>query len=102
MRLSLRLLLVPFAVCLAACTQFPELDATVPPEAENAPFPKLVPIAPLLAANAAVVTDPEATTQSLEARVSALRARANRLQNRPVIDRSTRARLSRAITSPQG
>ncbi|WP_299691089.1 hypothetical protein [uncultured Tateyamaria sp.] len=97
-----RRLILPLTLIVAGCTQFPDLDATVPPAAVNAPFPTLVPLEPLLAANAAVVSDPEATTQSLQARVAALRNRARLLQVRPVIDTGTRARLRRALARAPG
>ena len=102
MRPPLCRLTLPLALLLAGCTQFPDLDATVPPSVEDAPFPTLVPLEPLLAANTAVVSDPEATTQSLQARVAALRTRARSLQSRPVIDAGTRARLRRAAASAPG
>ncbi|MEL7260117.1 MAG: hypothetical protein AAGK69_01990 [Pseudomonadota bacterium] len=102
MRPPFRPLMLPLALLIAGCTQFPELDATIPAAVEAAPFPALVPLEPLLAANAAVVEDPQATTQTLEGRVSALRARASRLQDRPVIDAGTRARLRRASASAPG
>ncbi len=86
-------------LCLAltACTQFPELDGTVAPDVENADFPALVPLEPLLAANAPVIANPEQTTQTLEARVAALRARAGALQRRAIVDPGTRQRLRASL-----
>lgn len=85
----------PYLLCLAlcACTQFPELDGTVTPDLENADFPDLVPLEPLLARTQPVVANPVQTTQALEARLSALRARARVLQGRSIVDSDTRARL---------
>ncbi|MEM8653999.1 MAG: hypothetical protein AAGF36_04575 [Pseudomonadota bacterium] len=83
---------------LAACTQFPELDETLSPGVENADFPALVPIEPLLAGAAPVVSDPVATTEALEARVDALRARARALQRRAIVDPATRARMRERLS----
>ena len=102
MRPPTRIALSLCALVLGACTQFPELDETIPPAAEAAPFPTLVPLEPLLADNAAIVTAPEATTRALEIRVDALRARARALQSRPVIDAATRARLRGALRPTSG
>ncbi len=78
---------------LTACTQFPDLDNTVSPAVEASEFPALVPLEPLLAASAPVVSDPVQTTETLEARVAALRARARALQQRSIVDPATRARM---------
>ncbi|MEO0401784.1 MAG: hypothetical protein AAF214_05365 [Pseudomonadota bacterium] len=83
------------ALCLAltACTQFPTLEGTVAPDLKNAEFPELVPLTQLQTAAAPVVSDPAATTQTLQTRVTALRARAARLQRRAIVDPATRRRL---------
>ncbi|WP_299146035.1 hypothetical protein [uncultured Tateyamaria sp.] len=86
-----------FCLVLAACAQFPELDSTVSPDVANADFPALVPLEPLLAASDPIVSDPDQTTQTLNRRVAALRARANALQRRPIVDAATRARLRQGI-----
>ena len=78
---------------LAACTQFPELEDTVSPSVQNAKFPKLLPLEPLMADTAPIVSDPVETTQALERRVAALRARARALQRRDIIGAATRARM---------
>ncbi|MEP1884919.1 MAG: hypothetical protein ABJJ12_07095, partial [Marinomonas sp.] len=65
---------------LAACTQFPALDHTVTAEAEAAEYPTLVPIAQLLASAQVDSTDPVQTTAAIDARLAALRARAERLR----------------------
>lgn len=83
---------------LTACTQFPELDRAVTDLGANAEYPDLVPIEPILAQAAAGPT-PDQITGSLNARVSVLRARANRLRGR-VVDGSTRQRMRTGI--PQG
>lgn len=72
------------ALCLTlcACIDIPEVDGTVLPELENAAYPKLVPLDPLMAGAVPPGVDAEQTTQDLEARVAALRARARALQRR--------------------
>jgi hypothetical protein len=80
---------------LGACTQFPDLDGTVAPDLAGADFPALVPLGPLLAS--AVPTgaaDTAQTTQDLQSRIAALRARAQALQRRPVLDDGSQSRLS--------
>ncbi len=91
-RRALPLLLVG----LAACTQFPELDDRVGPLDPRAPFPALVPVEPLVA-QAQEVRVEETEQAALQARVAALNARADRLR-RTVVDRDTRARMSRGVT----
>lgn len=88
----------PLVLCLAlmGCTQFPALDGAVSPGLANADFPDLVPIDALLVRSAPIVADPVQTTQTLEARVSALRARASALRRGAIVDANTRARLSDA------
>ncbi|WP_415402377.1 hypothetical protein [Tateyamaria sp. SN3-11] len=80
-----------------ACSQFPELDSVVDPDVANADYPPLVPIEQLLAESEPIVADPADTTQTLEARVAALRARGRALQRRPIVDAATRARLSAGV-----
>lgn len=67
-------------LALSACTQFPELDETIPASIEDADYPTLVPLGPLLATSIPAGVDQEATTQQLEARAASLRNRANALQ----------------------
>ena len=71
---------------LAACgPDIPALDARLDAEAQNAPFPELVPLGPLLAGVDAVPTRAASTEgQSLEARAANLRARAARLRAVPL------------------
>lgn len=84
-------------VLLAGCAEFPALDGTIPPQAEAADFPELVPLAPLLAERRGTGTDAAATTRTLDARIANLRSRARALQTRPVVDSSTRDRLRGAL-----
>ena len=84
---------------ITGCTTFPDLDGTVPPEAENAPFPMLQPVDPILENTLPDVGVLAAQSDAALARVAGLQARAARLRARPVIDRPTRARLLQAISS---
>lgn len=73
-------------VCLAllacsACTQFPELDAVISPETEQADYPPLVALPPLLSAAATTNPEPQEIRDRTEARRGALQARANRLRS---------------------
>lgn len=67
-------------LALSACTQFPELDETIPASIEDAEYPTLVPLDPLLASSIPAGVDQEATTQQLEARAASLRIRADGLR----------------------
>lgn len=67
------------ATSLAACAQFPELDATQTPGVANAPYPALVPLDSLLTG-----PEPRATIEMVgrvEARAANLKARAARLKS---------------------
>ena len=78
---------------LTACTQFPTLDGTISGELTETDYPPLVPLEPLLASAVPVGADPVQTTQTLEARISALNARASAMGNRDVMQSDTRRRL---------
>ncbi|WP_368184605.1 hypothetical protein [Aestuariibius sp. HNIBRBA575] len=82
---------------LASCTQFPQLDATLP--AENAIAPRVVPLGPILAQADRLggqTTDFDAINADLQTRLSQLRSRAANLQG-PVIPTATRNRMRRGI-----
>ncbi|WP_299282947.1 hypothetical protein [uncultured Tateyamaria sp.] len=81
------------ALACSGCTQFPELDGTISPEVEKANFPTLIPFETFEAQAAPIVSDPTDTTKTLEARVASLRARAQSLQSRPIVDAATRRRI---------
>lgn len=83
------------AVALSGCADFPELEGTVPAALEQADYPKLVPIEPLLAGADEVQITPD-TRSGLAARAAALRARAAHLR-RTVVDGGTRARMRAGI-----
>ena len=79
---------------MAACTQFPELDATATPGVAETPYPDLLPLERLLAGGAPLAT-PDMRA-GVEARAAALQARAERLRA-PVIDPRTRDRMDRGV-----
>lgn len=80
---------------VAACTQFPEIDAVETPGVENAPYPELLPLDTLLESG-----PPRATPEmrgDVEARAAALKARAAGLDG-PVVDDATRSRMARGVS----
>lgn len=83
---------------MAGCTQFPDLDQSVSPEARKGDFPPLVPVE-VLRADAPEQLISDTTTTTLEARVAALRYRANRLRG-TVLNQSARARLEQKPDIP--
>ncbi|CUH65576.1 hypothetical protein TG4357_01945 [Thalassovita gelatinovora] len=68
-----------FAFYLTGCADFPDLNDQIEPAARQADFPALLPLDPILAANADSQITKD-TDKSLQARARALRARANRLR----------------------
>ncbi len=70
-------LALPLAVP-TGCARFPELDAAQTPGVMDAPYPRLVPLEPLL--NGPVPRASAADIPEVEGRVAGLRARAARLQ----------------------
>ncbi|MGJ8617507.1 MAG: hypothetical protein ACSHWS_11760 [Sulfitobacter sp.] len=91
------LCILPFTLlALSACTQFPTLDRTITPELENAEYPALVPLDPLLATATAGRVDPVQTEKALIARVARLRARAARLRGSVLTGRE-RLRLAQGL-----
>lgn len=66
---------LPLILCLAACAELPPLEDSVSPAALNAPFPKLVPLDPLLA-QSAIPSRAEAAQGALQVRSDRLRRRA--------------------------
>lgn len=75
-----RVLLCLFVSALAACTQFPELEGTISPEAADAAYPELLPLEPILAQANGSSIDPTAEQGAIQGRVASLRARADRLR----------------------
>lgn len=86
---------LPIAM-LAACTQFPELDATVAPELENAAYPELLPLEPILAHASTDSIDPVQAQSDLQGRLAGLRARADRLRG-GVLTGAEKQRLERGL-----
>ncbi len=90
------------ALVLAGCTQFPELDRTIEPGAEAADFPDLVPLEPILAAQASPekrsqqAQETREAEETVAARQEALRARADTLRG-GVIDPETQDRMRRGV-----
>ncbi|MBD3664483.1 hypothetical protein [Sulfitobacter aestuariivivens] len=88
--------LVMGLLSLGACTQFPELDRTVSPQLENADYPALVPLEPLLAQATAGRVDAARTEAGLLGRVARLKARAARLRG-SVLSGRERQRLAQGL-----
>ncbi|WP_425038451.1 hypothetical protein [Primorskyibacter sp. S187A] len=95
MRVSFPLLSLCAALGLAACAQFPQLDAVEEGGVDTAPYPQLLPLEQLTEGPALTAT-PQVRSGIL-ARAESLRARAARLSNRPVIDTTTRRRMARGV-----
>lgn len=87
--------LIPF-LALTACAQFPALEASISPSAQDADYPDLVQWEPLLAAAVGTPQRNANIEQALDRRAAALRSRAAQLRG-PVVDRATRARMRRGV-----
>ncbi|SDX11403.1 hypothetical protein [Litoreibacter albidus] len=82
---------------LCACTaNLPAIDDTIGAAARNADYPNLQPLPDLIARSSAGSTI-EVETEALAARVARLKARANALKGRTIIDGATRLRLLNAV-----
>ena len=81
---------------VSACTEFPQLDRTITPALENADFPALVPVEPLLANATQNRVDPVRTQAELQGRLSRLRARAAGLRG-SVLSGRERQRLAQGL-----
>ncbi|MEP3443111.1 MAG: hypothetical protein ABJN72_16660 [Sulfitobacter sp.] len=88
-------LLTSFALT-GACTQFPELDARITPELEAAQYPKLIPLAPVLAAAQEQRVEPAQENAQIDGRIAALRARAAALRG-SVLSGAERLRLEQGL-----
>lgn len=86
------------ALSLAACADFPELDATITPEMRRADYPRLATISQLRDIPEPRIT--EATQPRLSARIAALRARASRLRG-AVVGPEAQKRLNTRVSLPQ-
>ncbi|MGC1495067.1 MAG: hypothetical protein WA790_04605 [Sulfitobacter sp.] len=97
MRFRTALYTLPLALlALSACTQFPALDRTLTPQLENADYPTLEPIEPLLASAHAGRVDPVQTENALNGRIARLRARAARLRG-SVLSGREKQRLAQGL-----
>ena len=81
-------------VLLGACAALPALPPHDDAAAQSAPYPALIPLGPVLAQAAG--TGAPAPTADVEARLSALAARAAALRG-PVVGDATSARLTNAL-----
>ncbi len=83
------------ALALGGCADFPDLGAAVSSRAQNAPYPRILPLDQLLAAAPPHMSD--SGLGPLPGRLARLRHQARILRSRPVIDRASRARLQAAL-----
>lgn len=94
----MRCAVIAFMTCVAAlggCAEFPQLDGTISAAQSDAPFPDLIPLAPIIArATAPSRAAPEGVEAALGARLANLRARAAGLRG-PVISPADRTRMMR-------
>jgi len=91
--------IAPFLILLtllAACSDFPDLDTEISPEARAAAYPTLVPVKRITDRAQGFRGSPE-DGKRLAARAAALKARA-RLLRGVAIDDDTRRRLSPTLT----
>ena len=80
----------------AACTNVPELDATVPRHLRDADYPELVSLDGSLVAKQTPRAQASEIEQSLGARRDRLQARARGL-NTPVVDPESRKRMQKGV-----
>lgn len=81
---------------LSACSDFPALEGTIQPDLENAPFPALVPLGPVIAQTSSINSVAATAEADLSPRIARLRARAATLRG-PVIPPAQRARMLRGV-----
>lgn len=83
-------------LALTACTQFPELAYTQTRALESAEYPALVPIEPILANAPGPAPDPTEEMAILNTRLTALRARADRMRG-AVLNGAEKQRLKKGL-----
>ncbi|KPP85044.1 MAG: hypothetical protein HLUCCA08_11745 [Rhodobacteraceae bacterium HLUCCA08] len=86
---------------LAGCADLPALEGRVSADIAAAPYPAITPLGPILARADALAVSGRASPAALapvEARLAALRARADALRG-PVIPPAQRARLLRGVAA---
>lgn len=87
---------IALAAALAACTaNLPDIDATISDAARTADYPTLQRLPDLIARSEEGSTV-EVQTDALAARVARLKARANALKGRSIVDGATRLKLLNA------
>lgn len=86
------------ALCLTACAEVPELDATISPGMRAADYPALAPTSQLSATQDAPRLD-STSAASLFSRVTALRNRAARLQG-SIVSKADKTRLDTGVRLP--
>ena len=91
------LMIIAVGIALAACTQFPELDAAVSDRARAADFPKLIPAERIAAKRTAGGRLGEEDGAKLLARADQLRRRGEILRSLPVVDEAARLRFSAVL-----
>lgn len=91
--------LLALVLGLSACTDRPDLSGRVAPLDPATPWPSLLDTTALAqsGANLSTAEDGQTQVQSLEARAAALRSRARRLSQTPVLSASDRSFLLSAI-----
>ena len=88
---------ITLLLTLTACAQFSDIDGTISADLTDTNYPPLVPLDPLLASAFPDGVDPNRTTQNLEARVSALKARTRDMKKHEPIDTNAQLRLRSAM-----
>lgn len=88
-----------FAACLAigGCAEVPQLDDIITPELERADFPALVPLETLLVPLPGPADRADTLRSDLLARRDRLQDRARRLNETPVVDDETAARMKAGV-----
>ncbi|WP_226549768.1 hypothetical protein [Celeribacter naphthalenivorans] len=92
--------LIALILGLSACTDRPDLSGRVAPVDPNLAWPSLLDTTALAqgATDETAAADSQMQAQSLEARAAALRSRARRLSQTPVLSTSERSLLLSSIT----
>lgn len=84
-------------VLVSACTQVPELDATVPKHLHAAAYPALISLDGSLATHITPQDQSEQIERTLTGRAERLQARAEALKT-PIVDGNARTRMKNGVT----
>lgn len=87
---------------MAACTEFPDLDAAISDRAKASAYPSLVPAEQLIQQRSGPKRLMPSDGDALLARAQRLRARGAILRAQPTIDEETRLRISARLTALGG